>query len=240
MSFTDASTFRRIAAARGGLRVVAISGALACLGSAVALGNPLDRGPARGSPAREAAGFRLGTAAAPFDWSTAIADLDGDGRADLAIADRRAASVPDYEYLVEVRLSSARLQTLVFRSPHGALTVRVRDVDRDDDLDLVVTPPLSEEVVAVWLNDGAGQFRQTAVDQVPPEWPPAGRVTDAGRVLAPDASLAPERESAIPAVTRAFLARRPAGPLADGRITPLPQARLSAPPALRGPPSPDN
>jgi len=100
--------------------------------------------------------FRPGTAAAPYDSATAVADFDADGAPDVAIADRTSRSGSHYD--IEVRLSEGSIQTVSFASTRGALHITALDVDNDHDADLVFTPVLSREVVSIWINDGAGHF----------------------------------------------------------------------------------
>jgi hypothetical protein len=100
--------------------------------------------------------FRSGTAAAPFNSATAIADFDADGAPDVAIADRTTRGGSHYD--IEVRLSQGSTQTVSFVSTRGALNITPFDVDNDHDTDLVVTPVLSHEVIGIWVNDGVGHF----------------------------------------------------------------------------------
>src|SRR5919108_3092580 len=67
---------------------------------------------ARPEPFPEA--FRLGSAAAPFGWSTAIGDLDNDGRPDFAIAERLGRGDEGYAYSIELLVSKVQSQTLTF------------------------------------------------------------------------------------------------------------------------------
>lgn len=120
--------------------------------------------------------FRLGTAAAPFGWSTAIADFDRDGRPDFAVLDSVGRTAGGYHYRIELLVSSAERYAAAFESPHRALLVAVQDVDRDRHLDLVVTSLLMHEVVAVWLNDGTGRFEQADVGHAPPIVPSPSRL----------------------------------------------------------------
>jgi len=104
--------------------------------------------------------FRLGTAAMPFGWSTAIARLDTDEELDFAIADRIGNGTNGYNYRLQLALSEAANQVFHFRSTDSALRVSIVDLDDDADLDVVLTHALSGEIAGVWLNNGEGGFHQ--------------------------------------------------------------------------------
>jgi hypothetical protein len=104
--------------------------------------------------------FRFGNAAAPFGWSTAVADLDSDQKLDFAVADRTGNGANGYNYRLQLSLSQAESQVFHFRSPDSALNVSIVDLDNDADLDIVLTHALSGEIAGVWLNNGEGGFRQ--------------------------------------------------------------------------------
>lgn len=185
--------------------------------------------------------FRLGTAARPFGWSTAIADFDGDGGADFAIADRLVRPAQFFQYRIQFRLSGARPQTITFQSPHAALTIEVRDVDHDDDLDLIALPVMTRDVVRVWLNDGAGHFEEGGVDDgLAPLPDPPGSVSVARTTLPADAAvLSPER-TLVGLEASAGLPSVPARP-SDPTSSPRPRRYLalrSSSLAPRAPPLP--
>jgi hypothetical protein len=119
------------------------------------------------SPARERSAFRLGDAAKPFGWSTAIGDFNADGTPDVAVADHVAPRTGGYEYRIEFSVSGQPSDDVTFESTHRAITISVSDVDRDNDLDVIVGVPLSGETVGVWLNDGRGHFTSADVRQLP-------------------------------------------------------------------------
>jgi hypothetical protein len=104
--------------------------------------------------------FRLGTAAMPFGWSTAIAKLDSDEKLDFAIADRIGNAISGYNYRLQLALSEAGNQIFHFRSADSALKVSIVDLDDDADLDVVLTHALTGEIAGVWLNNGEGGFHQ--------------------------------------------------------------------------------
>jgi FG-GAP repeat protein len=120
--------------------------------------------PSAASAAASSSIFRLGNAAKPFGWSTAIGDFDSDGKPDFAVADRVAhrSVAGAYAYRIQLSLSSEVRAEVRFESTADAVTIRTVDVDHDNDLDLVVGHPLGGEAVRVWLNDGHGNF--TAAD----------------------------------------------------------------------------
>jgi FG-GAP repeat protein len=106
--------------------------------------------------------YRLGTAARPFGWSTAIGDLNADGRPDFAVADRLGRVRGLFAYSLEVSIAGVGSQSVTFDSPEAALAIVLLDVDHDHDLDVVVSAPMSRTVLRVWLNDGAGTFHEAS------------------------------------------------------------------------------
>ena len=111
--------------------------------------------------------FRLGTASRPFGWATAIADFNRDGLADTAVADRRSRVGAGYLYELRFSVSGLAARSVSFESPQPALTVSIRDVDHDNDLDVVVSEVVSRVVTNVWLNDGRGHFTEAPPAQAP-------------------------------------------------------------------------
>lgn len=106
--------------------------------------------------------YRLGTAARPFGWATAIADLNADGTPDYAIADRVGGISGGFAYSLEVWIAGVGSQSVSFDAADPALAVSLLDVDHDRNLDVVVSAPMSRTVVRVWLNDGHGRFHEAA------------------------------------------------------------------------------
>jgi len=150
-----------------------------------------------------AAGFRLGTAGRPFAWSTAIGDLNADGRPDVAVADRIGRGAVGFAYNVQLSISGGESQSVDFDSDQDALSVALRDVDHDRDLDVVVTGAVSRSIVGIWLNDGTGKFERAAPSPLESDW--GASSTDLNSTSAADnavgevlprthaAGLAPER-----------------------------------------------
>jgi len=111
--------------------------------------------------------FRLGTAAKPFGWATAVGDFDSDGTPDVAIADHVGRPAGAYGYRIEFLLSGHGANEVFFESTADAVTIRSFDIDHDNDLDIVVGRPLSGDAVAVWLNDGQGNFTSADARRFP-------------------------------------------------------------------------
>jgi hypothetical protein len=182
------------------LRMCEIGCSLVALLVAATCGTPLAGAlqpyAALDSGARGAAqgAFRLGTAGRPFAWSTAVGDLNADGRADYAVADRVGRRASGAEYRVEFSISGVGSRSVRFDAPDEALAVSLRDVDHDHDLDLVVMGLVSRAVVGVWLNDGHGRF-QPAPDAAAFTEPQTGQsqADDAGTRTADTATDMPRR-----------------------------------------------
>jgi hypothetical protein len=94
-------------------------------------------------------------------YGGAIADLDGDGRPDLATVTSKRWGPNAFRYQVELTLSS-RIGPSSFcvSAEAGGLRIVPRDVDGDGDLDLVITNARSFAPVGIWINDGHGEFTQ--------------------------------------------------------------------------------
>jgi hypothetical protein len=111
--------------------------------------------------------FRLGDAARPLGWSTAIGDFNVDGAADVAVADRISRSANGYSYRIQFSISGQTPDDVTFESAQDAITLGVSDVDADSDLDVIASAVLSKDIVGVWLNDGHGRFTSSDVRHLP-------------------------------------------------------------------------
>jgi hypothetical protein len=118
--------------------------------------------------------YRLGTAARPLGWSTAIGDLNADGRPDFAIADRLGRLDGLFAYSLELSISGIGSRWVTFNEPDPSLAIALLDVDQDHDLDVVVSAPISRKVLRIWLNDGRGAFHEAPS-------PPAASTAEVGR-----------------------------------------------------------
>lgn len=96
-----------------------------------------------------------------WDQGAAIADLDGDGRPDLAIVREAGSNPKGFQYRVELHLTTrVRPSFFSVSAEKGGLRIVPRDVDGDRDLDLVITGSWSRAPVGVWVNDSHGEFTQ--------------------------------------------------------------------------------
>src|SRR5262245_14500439 len=68
-------------------------------------------------------GFRLGTAGRPFAWSSAIGDLNADGRPDFAIADRVGRRAAGFKYAIQLTIAGGGSQSVDFDSDQDSLSV---------------------------------------------------------------------------------------------------------------------
>jgi FG-GAP-like repeat len=97
----------------------------------------------------------------------AVADFDGDSRPDMAITKMQAQG-SGYVYWLELDLSTSRADGSAQQPPAVpfvassmfGLHLTPRDVDGDQDLDIVVTIGFARQPVAVWINDGQGGFEE--------------------------------------------------------------------------------
>jgi hypothetical protein len=92
------------------------------------------------------------------DSQFAFGDFDGDRDPDLATVEIIRAGSLHTRYWVSFQLSTGRLQTIGLTAPSGGLALLPRDVNGDSALDLVVVTAWRHTLVAVLLNDGAGNF----------------------------------------------------------------------------------
>jgi len=129
------------------LLVVAIAGA--CLASS---GN----GPSSPPPLRslEQAG-----------WT--VADFDGDKQPDLAFANAKGRGGYTLELELSTRASAGRNSFPALPTSPFGIHLTARDVDGDHDLDIVITAGFADKPVAIWINDGKGQFEEGDIAAYP-------------------------------------------------------------------------
>jgi hypothetical protein len=137
------------------------------------------------------------TAVALRSTQFAIADFDGDRQPDLALIRVTRDGSPTSQYSVDFNFSSGNKPAIGIVGPSGGLQITPQDVNGDQFADLVVTSLLDSRFVAIFLNDGKGNF----VPAEPSDFPGAVKRTDR-RLSAPEDSsagqlaLQPGRETA--------------------------------------------
>jgi hypothetical protein len=104
----------------------------------------------------------------------AIADFDGDRQPDLAMIRVTRDGSPTSQYSLDFNFSSGTKPGIYIVGPSGGLQITPRDVNGDKFADLVVTSLLDSHFVAIFLNDGRGNF----VPAVPSDFPGAVKGTD--------------------------------------------------------------
>ena len=99
------------------------------------------------------------TGASPND--VAIGDLNGDGRADLAVANNDASTVS-----VLTNRSGGNFRRLNYRADESPRSIGIGDVTQDGKLDLVLVS--GDETVSVFANNGRGGFRPKSIINLAP------------------------------------------------------------------------
>jgi hypothetical protein len=161
-----------------------------------------------------------------------MADFDGDHKPDLATL---GSNSEDNSPFIEVQLGTTNFPvfTLLIRGSGNRL--RARDLDGDNDRDLVLETALRVPL-AVWINDGAGNFQQGNLEsfrfQLSHDDPTS--LGSYGRPLLPHGAECPRRNAALSSLLER--APEPAG----ARLLATPQTSPAAPNHFdiwtRGPP----
>ena len=98
-----------------------------------------------------------------------FADFDGDEKPDLALVEMQSRGTAPGNYSIRLQFSRGRESAIGVSAPFGGLRVAARDVNGDDNLDLVLTSNLDATFVAVLLNDGHGNFSAAPAEIVAKE-----------------------------------------------------------------------
>jgi hypothetical protein len=78
----------------------------------------------------------------------------------LATAQSGSHDASGYAQEVHVTLGESQHTSFRFLSAGAIVELSSRDVDGDNDPDLIVFEPFPSQPIGVWLNDGAGSFHQ--------------------------------------------------------------------------------
>jgi hypothetical protein len=105
-----------------------------------------------------------------------FADLDGDHIPDLALVEMQSQRSTQTNYSIRVKLSHGVESAIGVNGPVGGLSVAARDVNGDNNVDLIVTGNLDGRFIEVLLNDGRGNFSVASAG----DFSPQQRETDGG------------------------------------------------------------
>lgn len=100
--------------------------------------------------------------------SFAVADFDGDSQPDLATVElERGAATGDVRYSIRFQLAAGARGSFRVTAPAGGLQIVAKDVNGDNALDLLVSTAWQHKQVAVFLNDGHGNFAPALPEAFP-------------------------------------------------------------------------
>lgn len=97
----------------------------------------------------------------------ALADFDGDQRLDLAIVQAGRSELSFMEYWVHLQLSATGAHTIRVVGLAGGVQLASRDINNDRVPDLILTTARSDKPVAIFLNDGHGNFSSLDLSAYP-------------------------------------------------------------------------
>ena len=99
--------------------------------------------------------------------SFAIADFDGDRRADLVSVEGHQLGSASRDYSIRLQLTADGRQAIRVVAPSGGLQIEARDVNGDRAVDLVLITVWFKRPVAILLNDGRGRFSYAEPSRFP-------------------------------------------------------------------------
>jgi hypothetical protein len=93
--------------------------------------------------------------------SWALGDLDGDRKIDLVSARPGLRDGQGYAHEVSVHFGGPFEEgSFTFHGRAARIRLSIRDIDGDQDRDIVILEARSSGVLGVWLNDGFGHFHE--------------------------------------------------------------------------------
>jgi hypothetical protein len=128
-----------------------------------------------------------------FGQRFALGHLDSDAQADGAVLVDLTPHRAGGPYRLELHLTARKNVEIAFDSSQSAHIVSAFDVDNDSDADLVVSSGPDQPGLRVWLNDGAGGFREGVVGDYPHLLHPTRNKLRADRPAQPDLAFALDR-----------------------------------------------
>ncbi len=142
------------------------------------------------STARVGAQNRPSTLLAP-GVPFAIDDFDGDFLPDLISIQTGATGSSGTNYWIQLQLSAAGKQSIRLVAPMGGLSIEARDVNGDHIIDLVLATAWSRKPVAIFLNDGRGNFSRVELTDFPEAFSESTAGWASSAALATDAAGLP-------------------------------------------------
>jgi hypothetical protein len=117
----------------------------------------------------------------------AIADFDGDLLPDLISVQTGGNSSAGTNYWIQLRLSAVGRQSIRLVAPTGGLSIEARDVNGDNTIDLIRATAWSRKPIAIFLNDGRGNFSRVEPEDFPEALSESAASWTSGLALAADA-----------------------------------------------------
>jgi hypothetical protein len=96
-----------------------------------------------------------------FPWAIAVGDFDGDGDPDLVVSFFESESILAGVSLFRNQGDATFAKPVKYRTPHDLTSMIARDLDGDQDLDLVGVNRLNNTSCFVLRNGGSGTFEPT-------------------------------------------------------------------------------
>ncbi len=110
--------------------------------------------------------FRIGRTGGWVD-RVGTADLNGDGRPDIVVTEENIGTQPDanvYWFEQPLNPTAGNWTRHLLVQQYTTNSLDLADVDHDGDIDIVTGEHRGTRELAIWLNDGAGNFTKQIVD----------------------------------------------------------------------------